>query len=164
MRPILKLVKSNSLQSYFQKEVPFSTKPSDNSQIRPLASDPSRPICDGRLDDCDRESANDISWSTAVSPTHGPMKKRKSPAGKNGMDVWSHVGRIRADLHHKYARRNANLLPYTHACFHCGSTLALGWSRRTLVEIDCGRVAGKPRWYTDTFVCVTCSPLGHWRK
>lgn len=130
MRPILKLVKSNSLQSYFQKEVPFSTKPSDNSQIRPLASDPSRPICDGRLDDCDRESANDISWSTAVSPTHGPMKKRKSPAGKNGMDVWSHVGRIRADLHHKYARRNANLLPYTHACFHCGSTLALGWSKK----------------------------------
>jgi hypothetical protein len=46
--------------------------------------------------------------------------------------VWQHVGRIRQELHQKYARRNANLLPYTHARHHCGTTLALGWSKKSL--------------------------------
>ncbi len=132
-KPVLKLVKGNSLQSYFQKDCSASRNAEGvNPEKRPAVADPSRPVCDGRLDDCDRENASDIAWSTPVSPTHGAMKKRKSPAGKNGLDVWAHVGRIRSDLHLKYARRNANLLPYTHACYHCGTTLALGWSKKNV--------------------------------
>jgi hypothetical protein len=46
--------------------------------------------------------------------------------------VWHHVGRIRQDLHEKYARPNSNMLPYTHACHHCGTTLAVGWSKKSL--------------------------------
>jgi len=132
VKPMLKLVKSRSLQSYFQKESRAARKDDClNPEKRPTASDPSRPVYDGRLDDCDRETPSDISWSTPISPTHGAMKKRKSPVGK-GMDVWAHVGRIRGDLHQKYARRNANLQPYTHACFHCGSTLSVGWSKKNV--------------------------------
>ena len=119
----LNVVRSSSLQSYFTRD-----KVATATAVK--ERDPTRPLCDGRLDECDRETAEDITWSTPVSPTHGVQKKRKSPAGKGGMDVWVHVGRIREGLHTKYARRNANLLPYTHACYHCGATLALGWSKK----------------------------------
>ena len=125
----LKVVRSSSLQSYFTRDATNERERSATTTAT-KERDPSRPLCDGRLDECDRETAEDITWSTPVSPTHGVQKKRKSPAGKGGMDVWLHVGRIREGLHKKYARRNANLLPYTHACYHCGATLALGWSKK----------------------------------
>ncbi len=105
---------------------------STRAAVTVATHDPSRPIFDGQLDPCDRETAEDISWSTPVSPLHGATKKRKSPSGRGIIDVWHHVGRIRQELHDKYARRNANLLPYTHACHHCGSTLALEWSKKTI--------------------------------
>ena len=94
-------------------------------------NDPSKPTKDGFLDVCDRERREDISWSTSSSPMFGNSKKRKSPAGKGGIDVWAHIGRLDERLHFKYSRPHSNLIGYTHACFHCGKTLSLGWSKKS---------------------------------
>ncbi len=157
----LNVVRSTSLQSYFTRDK-VATIPAGAATTTTSTKerDPSRPLCDGRLDECDRETADDISWSTPVSPTHGALKKRKSPAGKGGMDVWVHVGRIREGLHSKYARRNANLQPYTHACYHCGATLALGWSKKTKMAIDCVRDVGRQRLYIGIYEYVECCQGG----
>jgi hypothetical protein len=59
-----KLVKSTSVQSYFlPQRAPVATRPAVTA-----TRDPSRPICDGLLDPSDRETAQDMSWSTPISP------------------------------------------------------------------------------------------------
>ena len=93
--------------------------------------DPTLPKLDGFLDCVDRESKVDIGWSTPVSPKHGAQKKRKSSSiSRNGIDVWSSMGRIKEELHEKYSRKGSNMAGYTHACFHCGACVAAGWSKR----------------------------------
>ena len=83
-RPKMKLVKSTSLQSYF---LPNRGAGATRAATTVATRDPSRPICDGQLDPCDRETAEDISWSTPVSPLYGGVKKRKSPSGRGIIDV-----------------------------------------------------------------------------
>jgi hypothetical protein len=122
------LKKSSSVESYFS---PCGTGDGQGEVVVEDEVDPERPINCGWLDECDREKREDISWSTPVSPKFGPHKKRKSPIAKEGIDVWRHVGRIKSELHTKYGRVGNNLAGYTHACYHCGTTLALGWSKKT---------------------------------